>query len=91
MNSSDNSRFRYREKEFWLETVKKWKDWDEEYQYGLVQKWIELYKKKLLRCKGCGKEYKVQNGVRVHIRKERKCMNDMVIRMLKFPLGMDGD
>ena len=79
------------EKEFWLETVDKWEDWDEEYQAGLVQKWMELYKKKLMKCGQCGKEYKVQDGLRIHIRKEKRCMGDMVKMMLKFPLGTDGD
>ena len=79
------------EKEFWLDVVKNRKDWDEEYRTSLVQKWMELYKKKLMKCETCGKEYKVQDGLRVLLRKERNCMNHMVEMVLKFPLGITGE
>ena len=54
------------EKEYWKDTVNKWSDWDEEFQIGLVIKWIELYWKKKQDCNICGKEYKDVAGMRRH-------------------------
>ena len=54
--SSKNSG-RLWEIEYWKETVRKWDTWDEEFQVGLVNKWIELYRTKDRDCIICEKEY----------------------------------
>lgn len=79
------------EMEYWTETVNKSEEWDEEFQTGLVMKWIELYWQKKLDCEVCGKEYKFVVGVKNHIRKEKTCMRGVIQFVIKFPLGMAED
>ena len=75
------------EKEYWIETIRKWEDWEEDFQVGLVNKWIELYRTKDKECKICGKKYVGAKSVKQHIRKEIGCMEGMVKVVKEFPCG----
>ena len=75
------------EKAYWIETIRKWENWEEEFQVGLVNKWIELYRTKDKECMICGKKYVGAKGVKQHIRKEIECMEGLEKVVKEFPCG----
>ena len=78
---------RLREMEYWKDTVEKWETWDDEFRVGLVNKWIELYRKKDKDCMICGKEYSAMKGVKAHVRKDVGCYEVMEKVVKEFPCG----
>jgi len=72
------------ERMYWEDKLERWNDWDEEFQMGLVVKWVELKQRDVLECKECGKSFKTIRGVKEHLRREDACYQRMVKVVLDF-------
>jgi len=72
------------ERVYWEDKLERWNDWDEEFQMGLVVKWVELKQREVLGCNECGKSFKTISGVKEHLRREDACYERMVKVVLDF-------
>ena len=75
------------EVEYWKDTVEKWESWKEEFQVGLVNKWIELYRTKDKDCMICGKVFAERKEIKEHVRRDINCYKGMEKVVKEFPCG----